>query len=433
MRWSEPFLPRVFSSDRASGCFPVSPRRPAADRLSSPASPPGLKAQSLRGAAPPDVSSPVEKSGGYADRDESCSRPGEAIPITVTRERAGLAGLSAAWDELAAHSGSPMQQYAWIHACADTFVQEGDLSIFAAGTAPRITAIAPLIRRGGGARLELPAADEMYEPMDFLYADAASLAPVTNALARTKLPILLRRIPAESPVIGALRRSYRGGGAVICRPVAGCPWIALDSTWVRPEDKLNPGRRSDLRRARRIAERFGPVSSEVLSPDPKAVGPLLDEAFRVELASWKGSQGTALASDTTRGRFCRRYAVAACERGILRVCFLRIGERAAAMQLAVECGGRFWLLKIGYDQAFHRCSPGLLLVRETVQYAAECGLHGYEFLGIDEPWTRIWTREVHRCVSVWACPVLWRALAPLGFDLVRQAWRRLRLEMGIGR
>ena len=139
---------------------------------------------------------------------------------------------------------------------------------------------------------------------------------------------------------------------------AGFPWIPLDASWTRPEERLNAGRRSDLRRARRIAERIGPVHVEVLSPSPTDLGRLLREAFAVEAAGWKGRAGTALACDPVRQTFFRRYADAACRRGMLRIGFLRIGDIPVAMQLGVEWGGRFWLLKIGYDEAFSRCSPG---------------------------------------------------------------------------
>ena len=74
---------------------------------------------------------------------------------------------------------------------------------------------------------------------------------------------------------------------------------------------------------------------------------LLAEAFRIAQTSWKGKSGTALAHDERRARFYRSFAASACAVGTLRVCFLRIGERAAAMQLAVESGGSFWLLKVG--------------------------------------------------------------------------------------
>ena len=71
------------------------------------------------------------------------------------------------------------------------------------------------------------------------------------------------------------------------------------------------------------------------------------------------------------------------------------------MQMAVEDGGGLWLLKIGYDRAYGRCSPGMLLMRETIRYAAEAGLGRYEFLGCSATWTRVWTRQGARvCVGV---------------------------------
>ena len=44
------------------------------------------------------------------------------------------------------------------------------------------------------------------------------------------------------------------------------------------------------------------------------------------------------------------------------------------MQVAVETGGRFWLLKVGYDERFARCSPGSLLLLETIRHAATTGV-----------------------------------------------------------
>ena len=93
-------------------------------------------------------------------------------------------------------------------------------------------------------------------------------------------------------------------------------------------------------------------------------------------------------ADAHRAVFYRQYAEAACVEGILRVCFLRIGDRVAAMQLAIEQGGGFWLLKVGYDARFASCSPGMLLMRDTIRYAVEAGLNSYEFLGRAETWTR---------------------------------------------
>jgi CelD/BcsL family acetyltransferase involved in cellulose biosynthesis len=75
------------------------------------------------------------------------------------------------------------------------------------------------------------------------------------------------------------------------------------------------------------------------------------------------------------------------------------------MQIAIECDDRFWLLKIGHDDKFAKCSPGTLLMLHSVKYAAVRGLKSYEFLGIAEPWTRAWTESLRRCVTLRAYPL----------------------------
>jgi CelD/BcsL family acetyltransferase involved in cellulose biosynthesis len=115
---------------------------------------------------------------------------------------------------------------------------------------------------------------------------------------------------------------------------------------------------------------------------------------------------------------------------MLRLCFLRIGERIAAAQFAVESNERFWLLKIGYDEAFGRCSPGNLLMRETVRYAASRGLLSYEFLGAPEQWTRMWTDQIRPCVSIRAYPARARGVAALAADVVQASLRKLSVRFG---
>ena len=343
---------------------------------------------------------------------------------TIIQTLDELDQLADGWGVLSAQSGHPMHDYAWIRAAASTFAEDGRLYVIVAGVPPNITAVAPLVRsRNDDGCLELLGVRELYEPMDFLYATPSALAVLTDTLAKFRGRLVLNRLPADSGVIAALGRSYRGRGIVICQALHGCPWIPLDASWTQPEQQLNAGRRSDLRRARRTAETLGPLTFDVVRPTPGELGRLLDEAFRVEAGSWKGRAGTALARDSVRARFYWQYAVAACRTGNLLVCFLRIGGRAAAMQIAIISGDRFWLLKIGFDDAFARCSPGMLLMLETVRYAASQGLQGYEFLGVDEPWTRMWTECVRPCVSLRAYSASWHGLSGFATDVGKVARR----------
>lgn len=326
--------------------------------------------------------------------------------VRVIKSLTGLNELQSVWGSLSsADWASPVLHHDWVRICAEVFDLSGTIEIVVVGSLPSL-AIAPLFRsRRGGRRLELIGVKELYEASDFLYSDGSSVDTLAAALVDSRLPVLLERILADSPIPAALRKAYRRKGFVICRPTTGYPWISLDKSWESPERHLNAGRRSDLRRARRIAEEMGPVSCEILSPDPEHLDSLLREAYEVEAGGWKAREGSALARDALRGEFYRRYAAAVCKEGALRLCFLRIGGRAAAMQLASVSGDRFWLLKIGYSDEFKRCSPGMLLMSETIRYAAQCGLRSYEFCGADEPWIRVWTGLVRPCVSLRAYPI----------------------------
>ena len=334
-----------------------------------------------------------------------------------------LAGLEQGWDVLASRWGSPIDSFRWAKACAGMIAGDRLSLYMVAVGGSRPTAIAPLVRRSEcGDRLELLGVNEHFEPMDFLYESPQALSALTCTLVRLGLPLFLKRVVADSPVVPELRRSCRGRAVIVCRPVSGAPWIPLDAGWANPEQKLGPGRASDIRRARKNAARLGQLRFEVLSPCMPEVNHLVEEAFQVEAASWKGRAGSAMLQDPLRGQFYRQFAAAACERGILRMCFMRIDGRPVAMQMAAECGRRFWLLKIGYDEQFSRCSPGTLLMLETLRYAATHGLSSYEFLGTDEPWTRVWTQNIRPCVSVRIYQITGNGMMALVADLSRIAW-----------
>ncbi|MBI3838289.1 MAG: GNAT family N-acetyltransferase [Planctomycetia bacterium] len=338
--------------------------------------------------------------------------------------------LEQPWRELGSQVGYPLSQFSWTRACASAFAAEATPHVLAGLRQNKLVALAPLEskRLHGIRRLLLAGASELYEPMDLAWTDQRDLERMIAVLARSGSPMFLQRIPADSLGLQKLKRIYRGRAIVITRPQPACPYIELDESWLEPEQHLNSGRRSDLRRARRKAEHSGAVTTEIRTPELDDLPDLLDTAFEVEANSWKGGAGTALVHDAHRAVFYRQFAEAACVEGILRICFLRIGDRVAAMQMALEQGGGFWLLKVGYDQRFAACSPGQLLLRDTIRYAVEAGLESYEFLGTAESWTEVWTKTQHQCVSVRVYPLGVRGMAALAADAAVIAYRRWRMK-----
>jgi CelD/BcsL family acetyltransferase involved in cellulose biosynthesis len=336
---------------------------------------------------------------------------------------AELDGFQASWEALA--GGDPLSGFAYARAWAGTLgpaeslhvlVEEGDQAL---GIAPLI-----LQRRGAGWLTQI--ALETYEILDLPCRDGATASALAGAIYKSGRPLFLNRVPLGSPMVQAIDEAYRRRGWVIRKQGTGSPYIALDDSWRQPESHLNSGRRSDLRRARRHADESGGVGFEIHSPSASELPALMEEVFRVEAAGWKGATGTALAVDPGLRSFYQQYAALAQRQGVLRVCFLKIGERAAAAQLAVETEDRFSLLKVGYDEEFARCSPGLLLTVETIRHAAERGLRSYEFNGKVERWTEVWTKDERPCCSIRAYPMSVRGFTALASGGCRAAWRKLR-------
>jgi CelD/BcsL family acetyltransferase involved in cellulose biosynthesis len=207
------------------------------------------------------------------------------------------------------------------------------------------------------------------------------------------------------------------------RPVDACLWVQLDESWQEPEQHLEPDVRRNLARRRRRAAEVGPIHYELIRPLPSQLDEILNEAFRIEAASWKGRQGTALAQDSRRGRFFRAYAARAAHDGDLRIGFLCLGDERVAMHLGIERDGCFWALKMGYDEQYSRLSPGRLIACEALRDSAERGLHGFEMLGVVEGWKREWTSLEHSCVSVRAYPWNPRSAKLLMNDVVSWSWR----------
>jgi CelD/BcsL family acetyltransferase involved in cellulose biosynthesis len=321
----------------------------------------------------------------------------------VLREASDLAELVPGWTRLAARVGTtPIQDAIWSAISAETVDEGLPLSVVVVGSVEEPRAIAPLARRGS--QLELLGASTLSEPSELLVDDDAALQELAAGIAALRTPVVLHRLPADSPSIRALKQAFRPFGLVITRDTSPHAVIQLDQEWTKPGGRLSSRRASDMRRSRRRAEGEGEVEVDLLTPAVSEVDELLDEAFAIEARSWKGREGTALAMDAERGAFYRRFSASAAERGELRLAFLRFGDRRVAMQLDVQWNSRLWLLKIGHDDDVKRCSPGMLLLLEVVRAAAADGLEAVQLLGGVEPWTSMWTDDVNPCVTVAAYP-----------------------------
>jgi len=321
-------------------------------------------------------------------------RPGEPLtgeqdlrPASVSA--ASLGSVAAEWDELAARTGaSPFVRPGWIEAWW-RFFGRGELRVLAARRDGALVGILPFgVRRGV---LRSPT-NEHTPAFDVVAADDAAVRAVADALfgARART-VKLARLAAEGPARAGFEAcSAQAGYRIALTPVARSPYIACAPTLADHERGLSRNLRHDVqRRLRRLCEE-GAVTIDVTDGGTN-LARLLAEGFRVEALSWKGAQGTAIASDARTLGFYDAVARWASARGWLRLAFLRLDGRAIAFQFDLETGGTYYSIKIGYDPAFVLYSPGKLLAHAMVARAVSSGLATYELLGLDEPWKDRWT------------------------------------------
>jgi CelD/BcsL family acetyltransferase involved in cellulose biosynthesis len=150
---------------------------------------------------------------------------------------------------------------------------------------------------------------------------------------------------------------------------------------------------------------------------------LWEAALRLEAAGWKRANRSALLVDSRMRLFYEMFARRLIHARTLRIAFMKVDNTPVATQIAIETDNRYWLLKIGYDERYSKCSPGNLLLEWTLRDAARRKLACYEFLGSRERWTDRWTKQSREMVSIRTFPFTVRGLlhlARFGVETVRR-------------
>jgi hypothetical protein len=323
----------------------------------------------------------------------------ETVIQCQTGQAEVIDGLAPAWsllcDEL--QDSEPFFRPEWIRACLTAFFPNQQVTLFSAWSADRLMAVLPLMKertwfcglpvtrlslvatvhsfRVGMVRREGPEGDEAVEAIweaireipewdvfDIPYAlEGGGLETLADEAREAGFPVARRRVwqSLHLPI----------------PPLVGTPKKDLQPAWLAC---TRPKFRANLRRARRQLEEQGTLTlGHVEDFDQNA----LDKFYALEASGWKGQQGTAILSNENTRLFYNEIAEAAAGNGHLSLDFLELNGRPIAAHYALNVGGRYFLAKAGYDERFHRYSPGQLLVNEVLNETESRGLRELDFVG----------------------------------------------------
>lgn len=338
--------------------------------------------------------------------------------------------LAREWNVLAGASRTPLLTYEWFSACARVTAPVAQIVIAVVRKRNIVCAIAPLvlIKKFGISTLELLGDHycKLYEPQDFLYADTPSLRTLLDVVMSLRRPIFLHRIPAESATASLLKESRRGCIAIIMPKTSRSLFVPRTGTWPIFEAQMSKSRRYNLKRKTDAAMKIGETTFETVRPTRETYLAYLEAFVAIEASGWKRRDGGAILQNSHQREFWTLYLKDLSVQGQFVVFTMKIDGKPIAMRLAAMHACRLWELKIGYDESYQRCSPGILLTHQTVRYVFEHGLEAHEFLGREEKWERTWTDQFHEYVSIQIVPLSAIGLLAIGPVAGRYALERAR-------
>ncbi|WP_281690555.1 GNAT family N-acetyltransferase [Pseudonocardia thermophila] len=311
-------------------------------------------------------------------------------PVPHVRSSVFRGDLADEWDALVDRvGGSPFQRPGWYACWWDAF-GSGTPELVTVRRDGDLVAVLPLARRGLVVRTLTNWHSFVDGPITLDKEAAAEL--VERVLHRGRWMLELSHLLPDDVEL-TRRAAQARGSSVQTSTVQRSPYVPADLTFADYVAAREARRVRQLERRRKKLAETGRVTFEVHDGREDA-DRVVEEFIRVEGLGWKAAAGTAIASQPSTDRFYRSVAAWAARAGMLRLPMLRVDGRAIAGELDLADGRAVYSLKAGFDPALRQCSPGLLVMLDTIEWSLERGL-GYEMLGTDEPYKMRWADQVH--------------------------------------
>ncbi|MDP9225926.1 MAG: GNAT family N-acetyltransferase [Actinomycetota bacterium] len=301
------------------------------------------------------------------------------------------APIAQEWDDLADRVHAvPWVRPGWIDAWWRAF-GKGRTEIVALRRDDRLAGVAAFARRNGA----LVSPTNWHTPEFGLLAedDQAMSELVASLWISSPRSIHLSFLYPRRAEVAECRAAARARGyRTIERVVLRSPYVRIEGDWDDHLARLDRHMLREISRCRRRLEEMGEVSFELVD-GTEDLDRFLEEGFQIEDSGWKESHGTAIAAVPEVRQFYSEVAHWATSRGILRLAFLRLDRRPIAFDFNIEDDGVCYALKGGYDDAYRKFGPGMMLTQEMLKYAFVKRLRRYDFAGDVEGFKTEWTQS----------------------------------------
>lgn len=313
--------------------------------------------------------------------------------------------LEREWEGLARREGvSPFLHPGYVRLWRATFGDGTLPSLVTARRGPELVGALPIVRQGG--RIAPPGNFETPTVGIVAADDAAARGVARRVLGEGARRADLLPVTAGSRSHAAFREvAEELGHRLVTRVNVHCPVVDTTDGWEAYWRGRSRNLRHKVERLTRRAREAGTLWVDVRERfDEAGLGRLLDEGFAVEGSGWKTAAGTAVAVDPRSRRYYADLAAWAAREGWLRLTFVRLDGRPIAFGFGVEADGVHHALKLGYDPAAARLSPGTLLLEALIRRTFEARLARFDFAGHLEPYKAAWATGIEHQLLVTAFP-----------------------------
>jgi CelD/BcsL family acetyltransferase involved in cellulose biosynthesis len=114
---------------------------------------------------------------------------------------------------------------------------------------------------------------------------------------------------------------------------------------------------------------------------PQLIDTYLQEAFEIENSGWKGENNSSILKDEKSKAFYTDLAISMNERGNYLLKFLNFNNERIAFDYYLIDKKKYYLLKIGFKDAYKKYSPGHILRVKALKEVFEGNNVFYDFLG----------------------------------------------------
>jgi CelD/BcsL family acetyltransferase involved in cellulose biosynthesis len=177
-------------------------------------------------------------------------------------------------------------------------------------------------------------------------------------------------------------------------PTLLSPYVSLPTNPSDPFSNCPKYYKKDRKRLEKRFDRLKEIGEPTFHVYSHFDEDLFNEFIALEGSGWKGQAGGAIKCSQVLVDFYRELVKTAAQQGHLRMCALRAGGKAVAMELAFVVDGCCYSPKIAYDETLASSSPGQQLARLAIEDLVRLGVTKYDLLGPRSRYKAVWAGDI---------------------------------------